>query len=56
MPTEVHKISLKPHDYFERSPAIDVPASTQKFNQSKLFEGGRQGTVTHESKECCSKM
>jgi len=40
----------------ERSPAIDVPASTQKFNQSKLFEGGRQGTIVEDNKACCSKM
>ncbi|KAI5481480.1 hypothetical protein MNV49_004237 [Pseudohyphozyma bogoriensis] len=36
---ETHMISLKPVDFFETSPAIDVPASTQKFNQSQLSSG-----------------
>ncbi|EJT47730.1 hypothetical protein A1Q1_03416 [Trichosporon asahii var. asahii CBS 2479] len=38
MPVETHMISLKPFDFFGRSPAIDVPPSTQAFNQSTLFK------------------
>jgi len=42
MPCETHMISLKPSDFFTTSPAMDVPVSTQAFNQSKLF-GGSNG-------------
>ncbi|KAK4687181.1 primary-amine oxidase, partial [Tremellales sp. Uapishka_1] len=36
MPCETHMVSLKPSDFFTTSPANDVPASLQHFNQSKL--------------------
>lgn len=36
MPCETHMISFKPVDFFTKSPAIDVPASTQKVNRSVL--------------------
>ncbi|KAK4685406.1 primary-amine oxidase, partial [Tremellales sp. Uapishka_1] len=48
MPVEVHMISLKPADFFERSPAIDVPASTQKENKSVLFTSQQNAPG-----ECC---
>lgn len=53
MPCETHMISLKPADFFDRCPSLDVPASTQKFNQSKLFNGGATGNSQTES--CCSR-
>uniref|UniRef100_A0A060T8X0 Amine oxidase n=1 Tax=Blastobotrys adeninivorans TaxID=409370 RepID=A0A060T8X0_BLAAD len=34
MPTEMLKIQLVPADFFDKSPAIDVPPSTQAFNRS----------------------
>lgn len=48
MPCETHTISLKPADFFTRSPAIDVPASTQKENKSVLFTNGQD-----VKGECC---
>ncbi len=46
MPCEIIKISMKPVNFFERNPAIDVPPSTQAFNKSvQLSEQHRQGTV-----------
>ncbi|BEI82479.1 hypothetical protein CcaverHIS002_0303470 [Cutaneotrichosporon cavernicola] len=38
MPCETHVFSMKPNDFFSKNPAIDVPPSTQTFNQSKLFD------------------
>lgn len=38
MPCETHTVSLKPNDFFTKSPAIDLPPSTQAFNQSKLYQ------------------
>ncbi|OCF40041.1 hypothetical protein I317_06179 [Kwoniella heveanensis CBS 569] len=43
MPCETHMVSLKPADFFTCSPAIDVPASTQAFNQSKYFQPASTG-------------
>ncbi|KAJ9144700.1 Amine oxidase [Pleurostoma richardsiae] len=36
MPVEITTISLKPADFFERNPALDVPQSTQAVNKSVL--------------------
>jgi primary-amine oxidase len=67
MPCETHMVSLKPNDFFSVSPAIDVPGSTQAFNQSKLFSnattpsGVLQGNANVEAEakangsSCCSK-
>lgn len=44
MPCEIHTVSLKPNDFFTVSPSIDVPTSTQAFNQSKLVNGDQPGT------------
>ncbi|WWC62350.1 uncharacterized protein I303_104946 [Kwoniella dejecticola CBS 10117] len=51
MPCETHMIHLKPNDFFTASPAIDVPASTQAFNQSRLHQPGQhlQGSDEVES-------
>jgi hypothetical protein len=57
-------ISLKPSDFFEASPAIDVPASAQKFNKSTAYQPAitQQGNGTIEDaakvnglngKQCC---
>jgi primary-amine oxidase len=34
MPCEILKVSLKPVNFFDRNPALDVPPSEQSFNQS----------------------
>ena len=44
MPVEIITVSLKPADFFEFNPALDVPQSTQDFNRSVLVEG---------KEECC---
>ncbi|CAK9783439.1 hypothetical protein CC85DRAFT_282174 [Cutaneotrichosporon oleaginosum] len=43
MPCETHTFSLKPNDFFSKNPAIDVPPSTQTFNQSNLYKAGCAG-------------
>ncbi|KAK5114535.1 hypothetical protein LTR62_002470 [Meristemomyces frigidus] len=58
MPCEIIKVSLKPVNFFDRNPAIDVPPSTQAFNKSTLLsethqQGTVEGTVTREG-VCCA--
>jgi primary-amine oxidase len=38
MPVEIMSIALKPVDFFERNPALDVPPSLQEVNKSVLVE------------------
>ncbi|KAH7127907.1 copper amine oxidase [Dactylonectria estremocensis] len=38
MPCETMTVSLKPSGFFEQNPALDVPQSTQRVNQSVLYE------------------
>lgn len=46
MPCEVIRVGLKPVNFFERNPAIDVQPSEQRFNMSvELSERHRQGAV-----------
>lgn len=46
MPVETIRVGLKPVNFFTKNPAIDVPPSTQSFNQSVLLsESHRQGTM-----------
>ena len=59
MPAEVMKVSLKPVNFFEKNPALDVPPSEQAFNRSTLAaEMHRQpatngATVTTNGLGCC---
>ncbi|KFY29838.1 hypothetical protein V494_08442 [Pseudogymnoascus sp. VKM F-4513 (FW-928)] len=47
MPVEVLTVSLKPVDFFDHNPALDVPQSTQGFNNS--------GQISAEKDSCsCS--
>lgn len=59
MPCEVIKVSLKPVNFFDRNPAIDVPPSEQSFNQSTLVaEQHHQPSVeaiVGGSKDCCAE-
>ncbi|KAH0543299.1 hypothetical protein FGG08_002362 [Glutinoglossum americanum] len=61
MPCETIKVTLKPVNFFDKNPALDVPPSEQGFNQSTLVPGARQPTaeVTISQKGevvCSSKL
>ncbi|KAK4545123.1 hypothetical protein LTR36_003674 [Oleoguttula mirabilis] len=60
MPCEIIKVSLKPVNFFDKNPALDVAPSTQEFNRSTLVsEAHQQGTTTGkvnasgEPEVCC---
>jgi primary-amine oxidase len=57
MPCEILKVSLKPVNFFERNPAIDVPPSTQAFNQSVLVaaKGEVDAVVGKGGEVCCTE-
>jgi primary-amine oxidase len=50
MPCETMMVSLKPSGFFEYNPALDVPQSNQKANQSVLYED-QQKAPSRDS--CC---
>ncbi|KAK4994420.1 hypothetical protein LTR28_000887, partial [Elasticomyces elasticus] len=59
MPCEIIKVTMKPVNFFDRNPALDVPPSTQSFNQSTLVgEAHRQptqeATVDGHGDVCCA--
>lgn len=60
MPCEIIKVSLKPVNFFDRNPALDVPPSSQAFNKSKLLSGaaavqnGEEAVIGSDAKPCCS--
>lgn len=49
MPCEVIKVALKPVNFFEKNPALDVPPSTQDFNKSVLLGNEEKAGVD----ACC---
>ncbi|PSR88684.1 copper amine oxidase [Coniella lustricola] len=64
MPMEMLKVTLRPVNFFDRNPALDVPSSNQEMNHSvglngvvdsvaelKVGEGGKP-----EAGACCSKL
>jgi primary-amine oxidase len=57
MPCETIKVALKPVNFFERNPALDVRPSEQVFNRSVLVEEKerhQQGSQTLKvGEECC---
>jgi primary-amine oxidase len=59
MPVEIMRVSLKPVNFFDRNPALDVPPSTQVFNRSvELTErhaqaGGEGKEVGPTGEVCC---
>ncbi|KAH9906005.1 copper amine oxidase [Xylariomycetidae sp. FL2044] len=55
MPCETMMVSLKPSGFFESNPALDVPQSTQRANQSVLYEDQPAPAVLgkHRSAEVC---
>ena len=59
MPCEIIKVQLKPVNFFDKNPALDVPPSNQEFNRSTLVtEQHKQptveGRVGEEGVVCCS--
>lgn len=46
MPVEITTISLRPADFFEKNPALDVPQSRQNENKSVLVGNPMTGTET----------
>lgn len=58
MPCEIIKVALKPVNFFDKNPALDVPPSEQKFNQSTLVSEAHQQGGAAELKvgeDCCAK-
>ena len=57
MPCDTMTVSLKPSGFFEQNPALDVPQSTQKGNQSVLIEDKSLRKVMDkvDSENCCRK-
>jgi len=57
MPSEIITISLKPADFFDRNPALDVPQSTQKNNKSVLvLSNDNTAESIVADGECCSPV
>jgi primary-amine oxidase len=58
MPCEILKIHMKPVNFFDKNPALDVPPSEQAFNKSSLLSEQHQqpsvvATVGKDG-ECCA--
>ena len=58
MPSETLRVALKPVNFFEKNPALDVPPSTQEFNRSVLVAETHQQPeaevkVGKEGEVCC---
>ena len=58
MPVEIIKVALKPVNFFDRNPAIDVPPSSQAVNKSTLLseqhrQGGAEGVVNGNGAPSC---
>ena len=54
MPCETLKVSLKPVNFFDKNPALDVPPSEQSFNQSTMVaEMHHQPAVESKVGEAC---
>ncbi len=59
MPCEIIQVAMKPSNFFERNPAIDVPPSRQEVNRSVVAgEVHRQpmveAVVGGKGEVCCS--
>lgn len=61
MPCEILKVALKPVNFFNKNPALDVAPSTQSFNKSTLLSATHQqqlGTAVINSTgepSCCAQ-
>ncbi|KAF2268535.1 hypothetical protein CC78DRAFT_529976 [Lojkania enalia] len=61
MPCEILKIHLKPVNFFDKNPALDVPPSEQVFNKSILLseqhhQASVKVTVSQDSSCCAPKL
>ena len=58
MPCEILKIHLKPVNFFDKNPALDVPPSEQSFNKSELVNQSEQhhqpSVEAVVGQECCA--
>ncbi|KAF2772625.1 hypothetical protein EJ03DRAFT_266575 [Teratosphaeria nubilosa] len=59
MPVEILKVALKPVNFFDKNPAMDVPPSTQDFNRSTLTseihtQGSMEAKVDGHGSVCCA--
>ncbi|KAL1310980.1 hypothetical protein AAFC00_001200 [Neodothiora populina] len=59
MPCEIIKVSMKPVNFFDKNPALDVPPSTQEFNKSTLIsethhQSSVEGVVSSSGDVCCN--
>ena len=59
MPCEIIKVSMKPVNFFDKNPAIDVPPSNQEFNRSTLLseqhhQPAAEAVVDQQGQVCCS--
>lgn len=58
MPCETIKVALKPANFFDKNPALDVPPSNQEFNRSTLIseqhkQPSMEARVNAKSEVCC---
>ncbi|KAI9801717.1 MAG: hypothetical protein M1833_002399 [Piccolia ochrophora] len=59
MPAEILRVSLKPVNFFDKNPALDVPPSEQAFNQSVLVSESHQqpsleAKIEEQGQLCCA--
>lgn len=59
MPCEIIKVVLKPVNFFDKNPALDVPPANQEFNRSVLVHEQRhqpapEAKMVTETAVCCS--
>lgn len=63
MPVEIIKVQLRPVNFFDKNPALDVPPSVQTFNKSVLAnaktgahgQGQEEAVVGKGGEVCCVK-
>jgi primary-amine oxidase len=61
MPCEILKIHMKPVNFFDKNPALDVPSSDQRFNKSTLLSAQHhqpsvEATIGQDGTCCAPKL
>ena len=56
MPCEILKVHMKPVNFFDKNPALDVPPSEQNFNKSVLVSQQplTEAKIGSKGDVCCS--
>jgi len=56
MPCEILKVHMKPVNFFDKNPALDVPPSEQNFNKSVLVsqQPSTEANIGSKGDVCCS--